>query len=131
MFATMHTFSSQGLTLTFPSSPRRGGAQPQAERRGGQPGATLAPNRPPRLRLRSARRIHYSGFALSGSRFAPSSARRGMALQDPLTAFPTPYLLIQTPYLLMQIPDLLIRTCPLPYGSSILLNTATISPWLC
>src|SRR5881409_931164 len=59
----------------FPSSQRRGGAK----RRGAQAGRDISPIRPPR-RLRFAQRSFSSGFALTGSRFAPSSARRGIII---------------------------------------------------
>src|SRR5437867_6971678 len=76
----------------FPSSQRRGGAK----RRGAQAGRDISPIRPPR-RLRFAQRSFSSGFALTGSRFAPSSARRGIIIFGlvlllwctALTAFPS------------------------------------------
>src|SRR5206468_3705736 len=80
------------IRYSFPSSQRRGGAK----RRGAQAGRDISPIRPPR-RLRFAQRSFSSGFALTGSRFAPSSARRGIIIFGlvlllwctALTAFPS------------------------------------------
>ena len=71
---------------TFPSSQRRGGAAAaRLARRGGQFGLNISPVRPPRLRLRFARRIH------------PSSARRGIRLFLALLALSASTAYAQTP----------------------------------